>query len=42
MAQVIVGLVIAVLGQIVFFFIQKALDKWWSSHFPPSNENTVP
>ena len=42
MAQVIVGLVVAVIGQIMFFFIQKALDNWWNSDFHSSGKNTVP
>ena len=32
--------VAAVAGQVVFYFVQKALDDWWKSHFPPSNGNT--
>ena len=42
MVEVIVGVVVAVLGQIMFYFIQKALDKWWNSHFHSSNDQTVP
>ena len=34
----LVAIVIAVAGQVLFYFIQKALDKWWNSHFPPSNQ----
>ena len=29
MVDAIVGIAVAVLGQLVFYFIQKALDKWW-------------
>lgn len=42
MVGVIIGIAGAVTGQIVFYFIQKFLDKWWNSHFPQSNENTIP
>lgn len=43
MVWTIIGAAVAaVMGQVLFYFIQKALDKWWDSHFPPSNENKVP
>jgi len=42
MVEAIVSIAVAVAGQILFYFIQKALDKWWKSHFPPSNGNSVP
>lgn len=40
--EVIVSAVVAIAGQIVFYFIKKGLDIWWNSHFPPSNGNTAP
>lgn len=42
MAEVVISVVGAVLGTILSYFIQKALDKLWNSHFPPSNKNTAP
>lgn len=42
MVEAIVAVAVAVAGQIMFYFIQKALDEWWKSHFPPSSGNSVP
>lgn len=41
MEEVLLGVAVAVAAQIVFFFVQKALDWWWDSHFPPSNGHTI-
>lgn len=40
MSEAFVAVAVAVAGQVVFYFVQKALDDWWKSHFPPSNEST--
>ena len=40
--QLVLGVVVAVVGQVVFYFVKKALDGWWNSHFPPSNDNPAP
>lgn len=42
MIEVLIGVAVAVAGQILFYFVQKALDKWWNAHFPPSSGNSVP
>ena len=39
---IVVGLTVAVVGHVVCFFIQKALDKLWDSHSHSSNDHTVP
>ena len=39
---IVVGLAVAVVGHIVCFFIQKALEKIWNLLFHSSNDHTVP
>ena len=42
MREVLISAAVAFAGQIVFYFVQKALDDWWDKHFPPSSGNSVP
>lgn len=37
MEAVLFGVAVAVAAQVMFYFIQKALDKLWEFFFPPSN-----
>lgn len=39
MEAALFSVAVAVTAQVLFYFIKKALDKWWESHFPPSNED---
>lgn len=41
MQEALFGVVVTIAAQIVFYFVQKALDNWWDSHFPPSNGHTA-